>query len=429
MKFNKVSTAASSILGVVTLISSATVFAGGFEKNIFFSGRYSGVGGAAAAIVSGPEAMYWNPAGLVTKAGKQEMTFDLSPTQSQFSGTFPNGTGEVKSDNATTSPGGIFYNYGLNDKVGLGFGFYTVAGAYVKYKDVNMGNSFQTLRPTITNDLAVYELAAGAGYKVNDQLKLGAAWRISMARANLQSGKLTYSGATPVALAGVDIKNLKGTEVTGFRLGAQYQPMEHLDIGLDIRTEVNFTTKGQASAQIQTLSSPTTITYLTDTDATVKTSAPMQISLGAGYDVMPQLKILGEYVFTQYSKVDSIKVEGTLSNGSALGNIDLNFKDMTNIRIGGEYTGYALPIRAGYVYTSTVTNEGYARPTFTPPGPAHTFVVGTGYGMMDNKLKLDGGLEMTTFKATVSNVAQADTSTGDYSAKAYALHLGATYEF
>jgi hypothetical protein len=61
----------AGVLLAVLTISGNPALAAGFEKSVLWSGKWTALGGAAASSVSGPDALYFNPAGLGGSTGLQ----------------------------------------------------------------------------------------------------------------------------------------------------------------------------------------------------------------------------------------------------------------------------------------------------------------------------------------------------------------------
>src|SRR5436305_1800620 len=83
------------LIGLTGMLCSQLVFAAGFEKGIMWSGKYSGIGNAAASSVHGAESLYFNPAGLPSGSGMAEVSGNFSPTLPKFTGQLGNTTFSV----------------------------------------------------------------------------------------------------------------------------------------------------------------------------------------------------------------------------------------------------------------------------------------------------------------------------------------------
>ncbi len=127
--------------------------------------------------------------------------------------------------------------------------------------------------------------------------------------------------------------------------------------------------------------------------------------------------VFGEYVWTQYSKVEHVTLDGRLKTANSAVNVadapDLEFrwKDQHQVKLGGEYMGLMMPIRVGYIWTSQVTNDEFARASFVAPANANTFTLGTGYAF-NEKMSLDGALDYTVLKGEGTGAAAGSGGAG-----------------
>lgn len=413
-------------LAASAFLMAGQTYAAGYEKSIMMGGRTSGVAGIATPYISGSESLYFNPAGLANTTGKQDVTFNISPTWPTFKGPINNQNTEVTSTTPTLLPYSLSYATNLNDKVAVGIGTFVTGGASVKYTDPQFAG--YSAQPESKTDLTITEYMLGASYKINDQWSFGATWRVAQAKANFSFAQRS-SG---VSTADVQLTGLKDTQWGGYKLGLQFKPSEHMRFGLTYRSAVNFTAKGTMS--VDNYSAGAT-THVGDSSASTKTILPQAITLGYSQDLSEKWILLAEYAWTNYGKVDNIAVEGTVGTISNPV-VTQNWKDQNNFRIGAEYLGLAMPIRFGYGYTSQVTNTDYARAAFSPPAAANTLTIGTGHSFNET-LTMNGGFEYTWSKGSGNpNGAQPGTSAvgsdlrnGTFSVVEYALHLGLTKVF
>ncbi len=422
---------------VVAIFSSTAAFGAGFEKSIVWGGRSAGLAGIATPWVQGAEALYFNPAGLVSDKAGRSVIFDVSPTSSQFKGPINNNNDESVSERKLSTPLALIYGATVSEKLGYGVGAFVSGGAQAFYNDVDF-SAATGYKSELKTDLQIAEISAGVGYKVAEDFKLGLAWRFVTAQADFSFVKRSGS-PTATSFVNAKLTGLKDTEAVAFRLGGQYKLNESTELGFGFRSEVNFEASGKVSGQVV---SPATALAaanpaIAEADATARTTFPMAFTLGASHKLNEELNLFGEYSWTQYSRVGEIPIQTT---SATIGNTSLltDWRDQHSLRFGGEYLALAWPVRFGYGFTSTVTNPDYARATFTPPGPAHTLTVGTGnvVKMDENELKYDFGFEYTMTSGDVGDKAAAGTATAGrdirnatYSAFAYILHLGLAYLF
>jgi long-subunit fatty acid transport protein len=152
--------------------------AGGFEKNIMWSGKQSGTGGAAISTVTGAEALVFNPSRLAYGSHSQDISVNISPTSSQYSAPIKLNGESAPTDRDETSEQnvspifGLLYRYQVNDSLGLGIGYYVSGGTSVEYKDVPVGDRIEE---TFKSSLSISEFSVGAGYKINEAWSIGGA--------------------------------------------------------------------------------------------------------------------------------------------------------------------------------------------------------------------------------------------------------------
>jgi long-subunit fatty acid transport protein len=416
------------LIASLPLLFTAQAGASGYEKSIMWGGRSAGLAGIATPYVKGSQALYFNPAGIAAeKTGTQDLSLNVSPTWSQFKAPINNNNDIVTSDRKLLVPFGLTYARNVSDSWAVAVGYYVSAGAFADYQDVSFAGV--TGRPEVKTDLQVTEAALGVGYRANEHWSFGAAWRMVMAKADFAF----VQRAAPTIIANVKVKDLDDTNYAGFKLGAQYRVDDDTRFALTYRSQVHLDAAGKIATTVYNGGSTTNFA---EGDATAHTIFPQAITLGAEHRLSDQWRLLGEYVWTNYKKINTINVDGR--SGAAVNpQLELHWNNQSNVRIAAEYRHFMWPLRFGYVWTSQVTRNETARPSFTPPGPAHTVTLGTGqeFGFGEQSLAIDGGLEYTVASgeghgATAgTGTAGTDIRSGKYSVEEIALHLGATYGF
>ena len=412
--------------------------AAGFEKNVFWGAREAGVAGIGSPSTTGSKALYFNPAGLAQDEPSHQISLDVSPTWSQFRGPINYQNEEAASTTSLTTPFGLMYGGAVDSQLGWGVGFYASGGNRAVYEDVPFSGT-DAQKANVKTSLTITEVAAGIGYRVTDNLKIGAAWRGVMGNADVAFVSPLSDSPSTSTFVNLEVNGLKATNFTGFKLGAQYKFNEKTSLGLTYRSEVTLKGDGTYGGKL----SAGSVFPIDEKSATGEIIFPMAINLGLQHEY-EQWRALAEYVWTQYSRVSEIVFEqaATANNGAIpLGSprLKTNWKDQHSIKLGGEYFGMAWPIRFGYVWTSQVTDAPYARATFTPPGMSHTFTLGTGqdFTVGDRPLRFDTAVDYTFSSgdgegASAGQPATATGSTtraGTYKATSYAIHLGLSYAF
>lgn len=409
------------------LLTGSGAFAAGFEKTVLWSGRYSGIAGVTSSNVEGAEALAFNPAGiLVSKADRHEMSANLSVVQSQFKGPIASNYVQASGQSTFVAPFELTYAQDVNESLAFAVGTYTAGGAKAEYDPSTFAGVATPV--LVKTDLSIQEVAVGVAYKPLDKLKIGAAWRMAVVNADFASYSLSGGGAV---LAAAEFSNLKDTEYTGYRLGAQWTD-DAWGLGLAYRSEMIFNASGNAAG---TVTVGGTALPMTTSGVTVTTALPQQLTFGGHFDFVPKIwRGYAEYDFTNYSRIDAVTISGKFTapvvGQQSFSSLRMNWIDQHTLRLAGEYMGYRLPIRFGYALTSQVTSTDYARAAFTPPGPAHTFTLGTGLDFLASALRTNAGLDYTFASGSGSpNANDLSARAGDYAVSSISLHMGISYLF
>ncbi|WP_422490514.1 OmpP1/FadL family transporter [Endozoicomonas sp. ALE010] len=414
-------------------VFTGNAVAGGFEKATMWDAKYAALAGAAVSSVNTSSAVFYNPAGLARIEGN-DFALNASPTFVQTNGPAEGDKSYVKGERNFVPNAGITGAFRLNEKFVMGYGFYGAGGASASYEDVTVGSvvpimgNMVDLRMTgeYSTDIKIMEAGLALAYQINDNWSIGGTYRLTYARADINlASKVGPAGAL------VGYNDLSGFNTFGVRLGAMYRSDDNRwGWGLNYRSDVNIEADGKASFELGPIDRP----IYAGRDATAKTALPTQISTGVDYSLNDDWKLFGEVTWSQYSSIEAIKFVSSEGN-LAVDSINTNWNDQWNFRFATEYTGMDnWALRAGYIYTTAVTPEEYAAPTFSTPAGAHTFTMGAGTTLMDDKLALDMGAEYNlakndTVKGGGDLTATSKASSGKYDTNAWALHATLRYKF
>lgn len=426
------------VLCFTLAIIGSSAAAIGFESAIPFGARSAGVAGIATPYMSGAQSLFFNPAGLAVQKG-QSVSLQDSPTWVSAKAPIDD-QNDISKTSSFSPPGGLFYSNSPSDRWGLGVGYYVAGGSNVAFDNVNISDTYNYGGTAdVSTRLQLMELSVGAAYKVNDHLKVGLAWRALFADASFaiaQRGEAL--GGTVHTLANIEMNNLSGSNYGGLRVGAQYQIDESTTIGLTYRSEMNIKAKGNYDGKVMA-TNPAAAGSIDQTHAEALTTLPQAVNVGVLHNLNDHWKLLGEYDWVNYSRVNQITLNGaiTYKGGTSIisdpADLHTDWSDQHLIRIGAEYLGWALPLRFGYAWSSQVVPTDLARPTTTPPGMGHALTAGTSYTIAG--VDLDGALEYSLVQGH-GNGAEAgqtgtgtDTRAGTYSLASLNMHLGVSYSF
>jgi len=432
-------------LFLIVLLGSVMAHGSGYEKAILWGAKYSGVAGVGSPGVKGSDSVFYNPAGLVNSSEFGEFVFNLSQSSSTAKGpvvptlapgpgatVFTNAEKQETATNAGSLIPGVTYSMKLSDSLAFGLGYYAVGGTRAKYEDVDFAP--RNFKAKVGSEISITEFAAGVGYKVNEAFRLGMSLRYTMTEAAFSAVSYRLVQSPNIyGIVNLDIKDVKYAALDSVRLGAQYDVSESLKLGLMIRTETAVDGKAKASGRLNT---PASTSSIAEVDAKVKTVLPMAVGLGAEFKLSDTWNLFGEYVMTQYSKIDKVVVDGTItlgSNNSEITDIEQKWKDQHQLKLAGEYSGISWPVRFGYIWTSQVSNSDYARASFTPPGAAATYTLGTGqeFKVGENPLELNLAVDYTTVSGSSSDTPASSLASpkGTYEVTALGIHTGLVYKF
>jgi long-chain fatty acid transport protein len=274
------------------------------------------------------------------------------------------------------------------------------------------------------------ELSLGAGYRVNDKLRVGLAWRALFAKARFA----TASRQPSSKLLNVETDNMTGSNYLGFRLGAQYDISKDTQIGLTYRSALNVKVSGKYGGVYY---SPAALA-VDKNHAEVLTTLPQSLNLGIRQALSENWNLLAEYDWINYSVVNQITLNGKLSvmNGgvtlaSDAPDLETDWNDQHVVRIAAEYLGCGVPLRFGYLWTNQIVPSNLARATTTPPGMGHSVTLGSSYAL--GNFSLDGAMEYAIVSGNGDGAAAGSTASdvrdGKYTATTFGLDLGVSYTF
>jgi len=405
-----------SSAAAIAALAGQSASAAGFEKSILWSGKYAGQGNAAVSSVSGAESIYFNPANLAGSKGT-DLSVNLSPTFSKFTGPAATSGTTVEGKQTFSPIFGALASYAINEKLALGVGSYVSAGASSEFEGVTAGGKVHNPKTS----LSAIEYALGAGYEVMPGLKIGGSYRITQVNADFTFMKefVTTSGEPN---GSVSLSDMSTTNAKGFRLGASYTG-DKWAVGANYRSAIDFTLEGASAAL-------TPFGAAVGSAATASSTLPAQLSVGGHYTFSPEWDVNAEYVYTNYEKVNQLNLTGMIgSTNLANAPVPMNWSNQSNYRLGAIYSGMPnWTWRAGYVYTSQVTNSALARSTLAPPGAAHSFTAGFTTGLT-SQMDLSAAAEYATASGTATATTSAGTLAGDYKASGFMAHTGVSYKF
>lgn len=418
----------------ICVFSVLDLSAAGFEKTVMWGGHWAGLAGAATAAVEGADSLFYNPAGLV-QGGEHEVALNYSPLLTRTTGAQTVDNEELISDRRIKNVFGMTSKYAVTKDFALGLGLYVSGGAGASFQNVDFSGvnaNYRDLKPDVESSVSVLELGVGGAYRMNSNLSVGATWRGSLGIAKFSSADVLVNGTTN-PLINTRFKDMKGDNLKGVRLGAQYLADDKSwGLGINYRSSIDLKLKGSAEGQAEIGANGADMTMTGGDTVYLATVFPQQVNIGGFYQLNEKNKLFLEYSWTDYSKNKEIDISGDAlylgaTNVLAGKSIALQWQDAHAVKLGFEHQSAQWDWRAGYALTGRVTDKDNVSITFSAPGLGHTFTAGVGTKFLADNLLFDFAGEYSIAKG--EGTRGATGISGDYSSSAFGLHSGLRYLF
>ncbi|MEW5799384.1 MAG: porin [Bacteroidota bacterium] len=394
-------------MSCLLLVSSAQLFAGGFQLNEH-GARAMAQGGAFAARAYDASAIYFNPAGLGFQKNNSVYvgTTLITPTSIFYGPTNLNvGTKNEMVDQLFT-PINVYATYRISDDINVGIGVNNPFGLGTEWED-GWSGKFITQKV----DLMSFFFSPTVAYKVTEQLSVGAGF-------NFVTGDVTIQRyvSDPFDPHGKVNLDLSGTG-SGFSIGALYKITDDLSAGASYRSSIKIDAEGTAEF------TPNRSIY-PGGDAAASLELPATAFVGIAYKVMENLEIESDYQFIGWSSYKELKIDFKKDGSSTIS--PKNYEDTYILRIGGEYTMDALQIRFGYLFDNNPVQDKYTEPLL-PDADRHGYNIGFGYALNENMV-IDIAYLFLQFRDRTVTGTEIDFD-GVYQSRANLLGINFGYSF
>ncbi len=407
----------ASLSCTAALLSSSVAFAGGFE----YPGAGSealGRGAAFTAKADDATAFDYNVAGFARQRGTR-LLFDSNLIFNSYSfqrtGTYPDvpsasvpyGGQPFPSVHNSAGPGyvptvGVSTDFGYFDRWTFALGLF--APNSVSTRDygttVKLPNGMSAPSPArydITRiDTVVAYPTIAAAFRATHWLDIGLEASLVYANLDLGNASLVYISGGPnglcksVEAAACDgITDIKTTTITGTgALGLMFHPTRTIDIGLNVRPQININTKGKAYATAPPALSQVAIT---PGAASFDLKMPTVVRLGIRYVFkaadnfeVGDIELDGDY--ENWKNAEGTGDQVKIPDLDPLQNLDPtithHYQDTGSVRVGGAYNmrlaAGVLTFRAGFFFDSAATKDADTRIDFDTMAK-YAPTVGLGY--------------------------------------------------
>jgi long-chain fatty acid transport protein len=331
-------TATAGAMTALLIAGTQPAQAGGFALRVGSADWMANAFAGATAKGYDASTVWSNPAGMV-RLNQNEIDGSLNgifpsinfsgSAVDRFGAPVAGTTGGNLIQSAAT--GGVYAVWNLSPDFKLGFG----ADAPFGQRVANPGNfvgRYQSLVSSITDEA----FTISAAYKINQQWSIGGGPVIDVFSARLTQAVQPFLPG--LNALGDPVADLHGQDVgAGFNLGVMYQATPDLRFGLDYRSRIQHNISGTQSVFV-----PPALGFLSpllaaqNSPASTKITLPDSASLGAYWQATPQLALLADIVWTNWSLLKNIVIVPTspLASGSTIAE---NWRDTVGIFTGANY--------------------------------------------------------------------------------------------
>lgn len=321
------------------------------------------MGGTAIASVDDASAGFHNPAGLQGVRGYGFIA-DFSMILGKVRATPDQLAGNLESNTVKAPFFLLGAGYRLNDWLTLGLAGFPVASGGAEYEyEIGGTDVLDKTEIVFFETTPMLSLNVPKDRILPGQLAFGAGYRFSYVTFDRQKGDAKDPRVLNLKLSGVN--------ATGFRLGAQYRPIDALKLGVVFRNKVTVTTKTDSALVFRQEA----------TDGELDFTLPAKLGFGTRVD-LGRFGFGNDVEWALQSQNKRPALKGQLSGTPVEVPNVFDWQNGVTFRTGLEYRlgdGPTVPLRVGYIYDATVTNQSYPSAFGTPPAPTRTLTAGAGF--------------------------------------------------
>jgi long-chain fatty acid transport protein len=401
-----------STLLVLSALFIGTIHAGGFQLNEH-GARAMGMGGAFTAVADDPSAMYFNGAGLTQLSGWNFMagTSFIAPN-SEFRGIFPGVTSYKTKAQTFVIPNG-YATYSAGDwAVGLAFNV-----------PFGLGTEWPTDWPgrylALKTDVRAYTITGEGAYKLMDNLSVSAGLVFSFASVNIteKTPQTPFPGDAFITLDGKD------NSAFGYNFGILYKPISKLSLGASFHSQVKYNFTGTAT----TVGASQLAPNFPAGAITANLTTPFNLTFGAAYDLMPELKLSLDFQYVGWSSYDTLAID--FANVPRVASPRL-YDNSYIIRFGAEYKlNSTFAFEGGIYYDKNPVKPQYLNPSL-PDANRICFSLGANYRVTSNFTAAISYLFIRSSELTVTDSNEGNPPfNGTYNSFANLGSISLSYSF
>jgi len=394
-----------------TLLAPAVASAGGYVIPNE-APRDLGLSQAAVADQNGAEAIFLNTAAL---AGQEGLDIHAADELLINRTKWENGSESAKLDPQLNTPPSIAVSYGQKLKDGMawgaGVGVNVPAGGSLHWPKGWAGQeSIQTV------DQQVFGIGFGAAFQPIPGVKIGASYIRFQAIEELHQSinYLDHYGDAGLAMSG---------GANGFGVAGEFRvPNIPLSFGVTYSHSAKLKLEGDAHFTDVPLAFQS---LLHDQKVSEELTIPNVLFIGAAYEVIPNLKVMGAWNFERWSRYEEDRFVG---EGGFEVVVKRNYNNAQVFRAAGEWehTPFLpqLTLRAGFLRSISDQPKDTLSPSLTD-GNSTAISIGAGFNVMPT-LRIDLGYQHAFFDDVTAD-KNSDAFQGTYKTQVDLISLGVNW--
>lgn len=407
-------TTRKGIFIIICFLATRVAFGGGFQVNLL-GAKQNGMAYTGTGLTLDASSAFFNPGGLAFLKNQHTVNAGVNFVFANIAYHEPQ-PGFYTARNVKeglSTPLFLYANFRLKEdsKWNLGFSVNNPFGSSLKWEDDWAG---QFIIREIS--LSTFSFQPTVGYKINDNLSVGAGLGIF-------TGSLLLRKGVPVS----DKKNFSGEaelsgSAVGFgaNIGLMYRPKSQHYVGLSYRSPVKVKLKnGEAKFEV-----PSSIQdSFPATGFSTEITLPQVISLGIGYQANDKWLVAIDVNYTGWHSYDTLKLDFEF-NSESLEDAEMSkeFKSSFAFRIGTQFQPVEkLSLRAGAFYDMSPVPDDFISPD-SPDADRLGLTGGLSY-QPSKKFSIDAAVMYVT-AAERSGGSEANGFYGSYKVNAVIPTIG-----
>lgn len=406
-----------SLLATIILLSSATLFAGGFQINLQGQ-KQTGMGHTGTGLCLDNASILFNPGALSFLDSLKGIYIGASfimPRSTYLDYASRYITHPVKHIGTPFTLYAV-YKFKKAKKWNCGLGIYTPFGSKVQWEDDWKG---QFLIREI--DLKTIFIQPTVSFKINDKIGIGAGFIYATGSFALRKG-VPIQDSTGNYGEGVLEGKASGY---GFNAGIYFKASEKISIGIDYRSEVKVSVNG-GTADFEVASS--VAQYFPSTTFSTQLRLPQVATIGLGFTPNNKLKLAFDMNYVGWKSYDSLIIDFD-ENTDKLKDIHSArmYKNVYIFRLGAQYKlNEKWTVRCGTYYDMSPVKAGYLTPE-TPDADKLGITIGASFNVT-KKIHVDASFLYIEGKKRTDTNLETDF-TGTYKTRAIVPGVSLEYVF